>query len=160
MRHLILSAAIPALLLGACATAPVATGVDEVVVSTNDSPPPHFPRDLTPAGVAAADDHLALEQVDGAEAMAFVRASNERALATLTGDPRYEPFRQQAEAILRGQVIDALDDTQQLARKGQVGELDSCRECLLRRRIRQHVLNETTAARGAGKADHAQAFPR
>jgi prolyl oligopeptidase len=32
--------------------------------------------------------------------MAFVRASNERALATLTGDPRYEPFRQQAEAIL------------------------------------------------------------
>ena len=71
MRHLILSAAIPALLMGACATAPV-TGADEIVVSTNDSPPPHFPRDLTPAGVAAADDHLALEQVDGAEAQAFV----------------------------------------------------------------------------------------
>ncbi|MBJ7447396.1 MAG: S9 family peptidase, partial [Brevundimonas sp.] len=61
---------------------------------------PHMPADLTPAGVRAADEHLALEQVDGAEAMAFVRASNERALATLTGDPRYEPFRQQAEAIL------------------------------------------------------------
>jgi prolyl oligopeptidase len=64
------------------------------------APAPHMPADLTPAGVRAADEHLALEQVDGAEAMSFVRASNERALATLTGDPRYEPFRQQAEAIL------------------------------------------------------------
>lgn len=64
------------------------------------APPPHMPADLTPAGVRAADEHLALEQVDGAEAMAFVRDSNERALATLTEDPRYEPFRQQAEAIL------------------------------------------------------------
>lgn len=100
MRHLILSAAIPALLLGACATAPVATGVDEVVVSTNDSPPPHFPRDLTPAGVAAADDHLALEQVDGAEAMAFVAKENRKSLAALTGDPRYETFRSEAQAIL------------------------------------------------------------
>ncbi len=100
MRHLILSAAIPALLLGACATAHVATGVDEVVVSTNDSPPPHFPRDLTPAGVAAADDHLALEQVDGAEAMAFVAKENRKSLAALTGDPRYETFRSEAQAIL------------------------------------------------------------
>ena len=65
MRQLILSAAIPALLMGACAGTPVEIGSDEVVVSTNDAPPPHFPRDLTPAGVAAADDHLALEQVDG-----------------------------------------------------------------------------------------------
>ncbi len=100
MRHLILSAAIPALLLGACATAPVATGVDEIVVSTNDSPPPHFPRDLTPAGVAAADDHLTLEQVDGAEAMAFVAEENRKSLAVLTGDRRYETFRREAEAIL------------------------------------------------------------
>lgn len=100
MRHLILSAAIPALLMGACATAPVATGGDEIVVSTNDSPPPHFPRDLTPAGVAAADDHLALEQVDGAEAMAFVAEENRKSLAALTGDPRYETFRAEAQAIL------------------------------------------------------------
>ncbi len=62
--------------------------------------PPHYPADLTPAGVRAADDHLALEEVNGAEAMAFVRAENERALATLTGDPRYETFRAEAEAIL------------------------------------------------------------
>ncbi|QFU30670.1 prolyl oligopeptidase family protein [Brevundimonas sp. Bb-A] len=100
MRHLILSAAIPALLMGACASTPVAIGSDEVVVSTNDAPPPHFPRDLTPAGVAAADDHLALEQVDGAEAMAFVAEENRKSLATLTGDPRYETFRAEAQAIL------------------------------------------------------------
>ena len=62
--------------------------------------PPHFPRDLSPAGVAAADDHLALEEVQGAEAMAFVAQSNQKSLAALTQDPRYEPFRQQAEAIL------------------------------------------------------------
>ena len=100
MRHLILSAAIPALLMGACATAPVATGGDAIMVSTNDSPPPHFPRDLTPAGVAGADDHLALEQVDGAEAMAFVAEENRKSLAALTGDPRYETFRAEAQAIL------------------------------------------------------------
>jgi len=64
------------------------------------TPPPHLPADLSPAGVRAADDHLALEQVDGAEAMAFVAASNERALASLTGDRRYETFRQQAFDIL------------------------------------------------------------
>lgn len=62
--------------------------------------PPHFPADLSPAGVRAADDHLALEEVNGTEAMAFVRAENERSLAALTGDPRYETFRAEAEAIL------------------------------------------------------------
>ena len=100
MRHLILSAAIPAFLMGACASTPVAIGSDEVVVSTNDRLPPHFPRDLTPAGVAAADDHLALEQVDGAEAMAFVAEENRKSLAALTDDPRYETFRAEAQAIL------------------------------------------------------------
>lgn len=64
------------------------------------TPPPHFPADLTPAGVRAADDHLALEEVNGTEAMAFVRAENERSLAALTGDRRYETFRREAEAIL------------------------------------------------------------
>lgn len=64
---------------------------------------PHFPAALTPEGIAAADDHLALEEVQGAEAMAFVRASNARALAALTTDPRYETFRTEAEAILTSQ---------------------------------------------------------
>ncbi|WP_293827805.1 prolyl oligopeptidase family serine peptidase [uncultured Brevundimonas sp.] len=100
MRHLILSAAIPALLLAACATTP---NMDEYFApspAASKTPPPHFPRDLTPAGVAAADDHLALEQVDGAEAMAFVAEENRKSLAVLTGDPRYETFRAEAEAIL------------------------------------------------------------
>ena len=102
MRHLILSAAIPALLLGACSSVSA-----QQYAEYNDPPvmipreaPPHFPRDLTPAGVAAADDHLALEQVDGAEAMAFVAEENRKSLAALTGDPRYETFRAEAQAIL------------------------------------------------------------
>lgn len=61
---------------------------------------PHLPTDLSPAGVRAADDHLALEEVEGVEAMAFVQASNERALASLTGDPRYETFRAEAFEVL------------------------------------------------------------
>ena len=64
------------------------------------TPPPHMPTDLSVEGVRAADEHLALEQVNGAEAMTFVRAENERSLAALTGDPRYETFRREAEAIL------------------------------------------------------------
>lgn len=99
MRHLILSAAIPALMLGACATtAPVAEAPAQQAAQRG--PAPHFPADLSPAGVAAADDHLALEQVDGAEAMAFVAELNRKALAVLEGDRRYETFRQQAQAIL------------------------------------------------------------
>jgi len=120
MNRLILSAAIPALLLAACApqqmqvpltdpdtvARPVASADDIEVVwngvprFTRPGTPPHFPADLTPAGVRAADDHLALEEVNGAEAMAFVAGENQRSLAALTGDPRYETFRRQAEAIL------------------------------------------------------------
>ena len=106
MRHLILSAAIPALMLGACA----ASAEDVRVVWQGEprftaygdpsTPPPHLPTDLTPAGVRAADDHLALEEVEGAEAMAFVAGSNRTALAALEGDRRYETFRQQAFDIL------------------------------------------------------------
>ncbi|WP_366108015.1 prolyl oligopeptidase family serine peptidase [uncultured Brevundimonas sp.] len=98
MRKLLLTAALPALLLGACATD--TTGAARQSTVSAATLPPHFPRDLSPAGVAAADDNLALEQVQGAEAMAFVAQSNEKALAALTSDPRYETFRQQAEAIL------------------------------------------------------------
>jgi len=106
MRHLILSAALPALLMGACAGGPQPSPIDMATmpppphVMAQDAPPPHFPADLSPAGVRAADDHLALEQVDGAEAMAFVAAANRASLDALTGDPRYETFRGQAEAIL------------------------------------------------------------
>ena len=99
MRHLILSAAIPALLLGAAPASAQATAGPVEQAATRGAPP-HFPRDLTPAGVAAADDHLALEQVDGVEAMAFVAEANRKSLAALTGDPRYETFREEALAIL------------------------------------------------------------
>lgn len=68
--------------------------------SPTSAPPPHLPADLTPAGVRAADDHIALEAVDGAEAMAFVAETNRKALASLEGDARYETFRQQAFDIL------------------------------------------------------------
>ncbi len=78
----------------------LATALAILATSAMAQTAPHMPSDLTPAGVRAADEHLALEQVDGAEAMAFVRAENERSLAALTSDPRYETFRQQAEAIL------------------------------------------------------------
>ena len=98
MKSLFLSAALPVLILAAgpaLARAPV----DPAAVGATN-PPPHFPRDLSPEGVKAADDHLALEEVDGAGAMAFVAAENAKSLSVLTGDRRYEAFRQQAEAIL------------------------------------------------------------
>ncbi|OYX56042.1 MAG: S9 family peptidase [Brevundimonas subvibrioides] len=79
-------------------------GVAAIAISApamaQTAPPPHFPADLSPAGVRAADDHLALEEVEGTEAMAFVRAENERSLAALTGDRRYETFRAEAFDIL------------------------------------------------------------
>lgn len=98
MKSLFLTAALPALILAA--TPALAHAPADPAVAAATAPPPHFPRDLTPEGVKAADDHLALEEVDGAEAKAFVAASNAKALAALTGDARYETFRQQAEAIL------------------------------------------------------------
>ena len=104
MNKLILSAALPALLLAACAGGPAPLPLPILDLATMPRPllvtPPHMPSDLSPAGVRAADDHLALEEVNGTEAMAFVAKSNQRALAALTGDRRYETFRRQAEAIL------------------------------------------------------------
>ena len=104
MNKLILSAALPALLLAACAGGPAPLPLPLLDLATMPRPllvtPPHMPSDLSPAGVRAADDHLALEEVNGTEAMAFVAKSNQRALAALTGDRRYETFRRQAEAIL------------------------------------------------------------
>ena len=104
MNRLVLSAAIPALLLAACAGTPAPMTAPALNVADVPRPlqvlPPHFPSDLSPAGVRAADDHLALEEVNGTEAMAFVAESNRRALTSLEGDRRYEGFRRQAEAIL------------------------------------------------------------
>ncbi|WEK57733.1 MAG: prolyl oligopeptidase family serine peptidase [Candidatus Brevundimonas phytovorans] len=98
MKALFLTAALPVLILAAGPALAQAPADPVAAAATN--PPPHFPGDLTPEGVKAADDHLALEEVDGAEARAFVAAENARSLSALTGDRRYEAFRQQAEAIL------------------------------------------------------------
>ncbi|HYC97308.1 prolyl oligopeptidase family serine peptidase [Brevundimonas sp.] len=101
MKRLLLTAAIPALWLAAVpAFAQQADGPDDIIIADVRRPAPHFPADLTPAGVRAADDHLALEEVNGAEAMAFVAESNRKALAALEGDRRYETFRAQAFDIL------------------------------------------------------------
>ena len=108
MNRLLLSVAVPALLLAACASGPSEDAIYGLAPDRVEGPlepmtqasPPHFPADLTPAGVRAADDHLALEAVEGAEAMAFVAESNRTALSALEGDRRYETFRQQAFDIL------------------------------------------------------------
>ena len=121
MRHLILTVSIPALLLAGCASgsaeSPIYGFAPDMVqgpLATPRAAPPHFPVDLSPAGVRAADDHLALEEVEGAEAMAFVAAENGKSLAALTGDPRYETYRQQA--------FDILSATDRIPRPSFLGE--------------------------------------
>jgi prolyl oligopeptidase len=106
MTRPILLAAASALLLAACVTERDAYFITPGLPIPGEgaaqaaAPPPHLPTDLTPAGVRAADDHLALEEVNGTEAMAYVAASNRRALAALEGDRRYEAYRARAFDIL------------------------------------------------------------
>ncbi|MES2834715.1 MAG: prolyl oligopeptidase family serine peptidase [Pseudomonadota bacterium] len=112
MRRLFLTAALPALMLAACAPQRPPLNLDIVPPPVLAEPIPFFPgqhhnapeifmpTDLSPAGVRAADTHLALEEVNGAEAMAFVAEENRQSLASLTGDRRYETYRTEAEAIL------------------------------------------------------------
>ena len=47
---------------------------------------PMLQRTATPEAVRAADDHLALEEVQGAEALAFVERQNARSRAVLEGE--------------------------------------------------------------------------
>ena len=49
----------------------------------------------------ATDPYLWLEEVDGARAMEWVKAHNERSLGILQSDPRYVPLHQQALAIVQ-----------------------------------------------------------
>ncbi|NBB50563.1 prolyl oligopeptidase family serine peptidase [Rhizobium sp. CRIBSB] len=102
--RLTITAAASALTLSACMGGPEPMEVPLLDLATVPSvmwtPPPHYPVDLSPDGVRAADDQLALEEVNGTEAMAFVAEENRQSLASLTGDRRYETFRAEAEAIL------------------------------------------------------------
>lgn len=78
-----------ALLLAACASGPQS--------ETNLTP------DTSPAAEAAPFDettHLWLEEVEGAEALAWVTAQNERTLAELEADPRYAGFEAEALEVL------------------------------------------------------------
>ncbi|MES2861126.1 MAG: prolyl oligopeptidase family serine peptidase [Pseudomonadota bacterium] len=64
--------------------------------------PPNPP--LVEGGFAttdATDPYLWLEEVDGERAMAWVREHNERSLAVLQGDPRYEALHEQALALVQ-----------------------------------------------------------
>ncbi len=51
-----------------------------------------------------ADPHLWLEEIEGEKQLDWVREENARSLAVLQADPRYEPMRQEALAILTSQA--------------------------------------------------------
>lgn len=91
LRHALMGAALLPFVLSACATGPSGPSM------------PFFPPALTPEAVAAADDFLWLEEVQGARALEWVQARNRDAQSRLDADPRFEPFRQQAFAILSAQ---------------------------------------------------------
>ncbi|HEY8509315.1 MAG TPA: hypothetical protein VIL32_13200, partial [Steroidobacteraceae bacterium] len=55
---------------------------------------------MTSTPASTTDDPFSwLEEVEGERALAWVRAQNERSLAQLTKDPRYERFYEAALAI-------------------------------------------------------------
>ncbi len=55
---------------------------------------------IAPVSLAADDPFLWLEEVQGQRALEWVNAQNARTLAALEKDPRFEPFRTQALALL------------------------------------------------------------
>lgn len=55
------------------------------------------------SAAAAGDSYLWLEEVDGEEALDWVAARNERSLARLEGDPRFERLREEALALLEAE---------------------------------------------------------
>lgn len=102
MRTLALGAA-SALILSACATVEVTPQTpltDEDMAYLHGGMSPAMPTALDPESVAAADPYIWLEEVNGERAMARVAEFNADARATLDADPRFEPFRQEAYAIL------------------------------------------------------------
>lgn len=82
-----IAAPITALVLAACASAPA----PETLLTADTAP------------TAAAFDpeaHLWLEEVEGADALAWVTAQNERTLAALQADPHYAAYEAAALEVL------------------------------------------------------------
>ena len=109
MRKFLL-ASLGAIALAACTT-PATT---ETSLAETDTPAAG--ADMTEAAPAAAEDpYLWLEEVEGEEALSWVRAQNDRSLAELKADPRYADFEARAidaltssERIPYGSVRDGL----------------------------------------------------
>ena len=95
MRKLGYVAAAAIMLAAACTTPPAE------MASAGEKP--FMPKTLTPEGVNAADEFLWLEDVWGERAIAWVKQQNAKTEAVFKADARYEPFRQEALAILTAQ---------------------------------------------------------
>ncbi len=83
---------------GAIAALLAASAVSSAMAQTSAAPTAASP------GFAvddASDPYLWLEEVDGARAMEWVNAHNDRSLGVLRGDPRYDMLHQQALEIVQ-----------------------------------------------------------
>jgi len=95
MRKLGYVAAAAIMLAAACTSAPADVA--------HSAAKPFMPNSLEPSAVAAADEFLWLEDVWGERAIAWVKQQNALTEAIFKADPRYEPFRKEALAILTAQ---------------------------------------------------------
>jgi len=96
-------ATLSALALVACATTETP---ETALADTDPAAPAETPAEAAPAA-AATDPYLWLEEVEGEDALAWVKSQNARTLADLQADPRYAGF--EAEAL------DALNSRERIA---------------------------------------------
>jgi len=104
MMRSLASAAVLLAATGMTTAAMAQTPPAPVSASPASAPAPLANPPIAEGGFAtsdATDPYLWLEEVDGARAMEWVRAHNERSLGVLQGDPRYEPLHQAALAIVQ-----------------------------------------------------------
>ena len=104
MPRLLKPSILAAFLFAACASPQEAPGVVAGGAAPAAPQAAAIPADrLTPAAIAAADDFLWLEEVNGARATRWVGEQNKKTEAVLKADPRYEAFRVEALSILTAQ---------------------------------------------------------
>jgi len=103
MRKLFAGTALFALTLAGCAST---TGTEDLAPAVAPEAPPMAEAPETPdtgdtmtAQASAEDPFLWLEEVEGEEALAWVRGQNERSLAVLESHPKYEGYLQAATQI-------------------------------------------------------------